>query len=63
LSLAFAAFNASRAVDPFSAPGWTVNLGELLVGRGLLIRADIDAAVERQLEGERSGENLIALGC
>jgi len=40
-----------------------MNLGELLVGRGLVTRADIDAALERQLvEGGRLGENLIALG-
>jgi hypothetical protein len=40
-----------------------MNLGELLVGRGLVTRADIDAALARQLvEGGRLGENLIALG-
>jgi hypothetical protein len=40
-----------------------MNLGELLVGRGLVTRDDIDAALERQLvEGGRLGENLIALG-
>ena len=40
-----------------------MNLGELLVGRGLVTGADIDGALERQLvEGGRLGENLIALG-
>ena len=40
----------------------TMNLAELLVGQGLVTRADIDAARERQLvEGGRSGDNLIAL--
>lgn len=39
----------------------TMNLAELLVGQGLVTRADIDAVRERQLEGERSGDNLIAL--
>jgi hypothetical protein len=39
----------------------TMNLAELLVGQGLVTRADIDAVRERQLEGGRSGDNLIAL--
>jgi hypothetical protein len=40
-----------------------MNLGELLIGRGLVTRGDIDAALQRQLvEGGRLGENLIALG-
>jgi predicted ATPase with chaperone activity len=40
-----------------------MSLGGLLVGRGLVSRADIDAALERQrLEGGRLGDNLIALG-
>ena len=40
-----------------------MSLGGLLVGRGLVTRADIDAALERQrLEGGRLGDNLIALG-
>jgi hypothetical protein len=40
-----------------------MNFGKLLVGRGLVTRADIDAALARQLvEGGRLGENLIALG-
>ena len=40
-----------------------MNLGELLVGRCLVTRGDIDAALARQLvEGGRLGENLIALG-
>jgi hypothetical protein len=39
-----------------------MNLGALLVGQGLVTRADIDAVRERQLvEGGRSGDNLIAL--
>jgi hypothetical protein len=39
----------------------TMNLAELLVGQGLVTRADIDAVRESQLEGGRSGDNLIAL--
>jgi hypothetical protein len=39
----------------------TMNLAESLVGQGLVTRADIDAVRERQLEGGRSGDNLIAL--
>src|ERR1700730_15330042 len=40
-----------------------MNLGELLVGRGLVTRADVDTALKRQLvEGGRLGENPIALG-
>jgi hypothetical protein len=39
----------------------TMNLAELLIGQGLVTRADIDAVRERQLEGGRSGDNLIAL--
>ena len=39
----------------------TMNLAELLVGQGLVTRADIDAVRERQLEGGRSGDNLITL--
>jgi hypothetical protein len=40
----------------------TMNLAELLVGQGLVTRADIDATQERQpVEGGRSGDNLIAL--
>ncbi|MBV8889761.1 MAG: ATPase [Alphaproteobacteria bacterium] len=40
-----------------------MRLGEILVGRGLVTVADIDAALKRQtVEGGRLGENLIALG-
>jgi predicted ATPase with chaperone activity len=40
-----------------------MRLGEILVGRGLLTLADINAALDRQLvDGGRLGENLIALG-
>jgi predicted ATPase with chaperone activity len=40
-----------------------MSLGGLLVGRGLVTRADIDAALERQrAEGGRLGDNLVALG-
>ena len=39
----------------------TMNLAELLIGQGLVTRADIDAVRERQLEGGRSGDNLITL--
>ena len=40
-----------------------MSLGGLLVGRGLVTRADVDAALERQrAEGGRLGDNLIALG-
>ena len=40
-----------------------MSLGGLLVGRGLVTRADVDAALERQrVEGGRLGDNLIALG-
>src|SRR5438045_6143205 len=38
-------------------------LGDILVGRGLVSAADIDAALARQLtEGGRLGDNLIAMG-
>src|SRR5438874_608939 len=38
-------------------------LGDILVGRGLVRAADIDAALARQLtEGGRLGDNLIAMG-
>jgi predicted ATPase with chaperone activity len=40
-----------------------MSLGGLLVGRGLVTLADVDAALERQrVEGGRLGDNLIALG-
>ncbi|MBV8132277.1 MAG: hypothetical protein JO282_07180, partial [Alphaproteobacteria bacterium] len=40
-----------------------MSLGGLLVGRGLITRDDLDAALERQrTEGGRLGDNLIALG-
>ena len=40
-----------------------MRLGEILVGRGLVTAAAVDAALKRQLtEGGRLGENLIALG-
>ncbi len=40
-----------------------MQLGEMLIARGLVTQAEIDAAVERQVkEGGRLGENLIALG-
>jgi len=40
-----------------------MSLGGLLVGRGLITRADLDAALERQrAEGGRLGDNLIVLG-
>jgi hypothetical protein len=38
-------------------------LGDILVGRGLVSPADIEAALERQLvEGGRLGDNLVAMG-
>ena len=38
-------------------------LGDILVGRGLVSAADIEAALARQLtEGGRLGDNLIAMG-
>jgi hypothetical protein len=64
------AFSGSRnrSTSPFTlleadtSKNMTMNLGEFLVGQGLVTRADIDAARERQLvEGGRSGDNLIAL--
>ena len=40
-----------------------MSLGGLLVGRGLVTRDDLDAALERQrAEGGRLGDNLVALG-
>jgi predicted ATPase with chaperone activity len=40
-----------------------MQLGDILVGRGLLNAADIEAALARQLtEGGRLGDNLIAMG-
>lgn len=40
-----------------------MRIGEMLVERGLVSTADIDAALERQrAEGGRLGENLIAMG-
>ena len=40
-----------------------MQLGEMLIERGLATQADIDAAVEREVkEGGRLGDNLIALG-
>jgi hypothetical protein len=40
-----------------------MSLGGLLVGRGLVTLADVDAALERQrVEGGRLGDNLVALG-
>jgi energy-coupling factor transporter ATP-binding protein EcfA2 len=38
-------------------------LGDILVGRGLVSAADIEAALQRQLtEGGRLGDNLVAMG-
>src|SRR5215831_13640358 len=43
--------------------GIAMSLGGLLVGRGLITRSDLDAALGRQrTEGGRLGDNLIALG-
>ena len=40
-----------------------MQLGDILVGRGLVTPADIEAALARQLtEGGRLGDNLIAMG-
>ncbi|HEY5210033.1 MAG TPA: hypothetical protein VIJ42_11380 [Stellaceae bacterium] len=40
-----------------------MQLGEILVGRGLVTAADVDAALERQrLDGRRLGEQLIVAG-
>ena len=40
-----------------------MQLGDILVGRGLVTAADIEAALARQLtEGGRLGDNLIAMG-
>ena len=40
-----------------------MQLGDILVGRGLVNAADIEAALARQLtEGGRLGDNLVALG-
>jgi hypothetical protein len=40
-----------------------MQLGEMLVARGLVVAADIEAALARQIkEGGRLGENLIAMG-
>lgn len=40
-----------------------MQLGEILIGRGLVTLADVDAALERQRrEGRRLGEQLIAAG-
>jgi hypothetical protein len=40
-----------------------MQLGDMLVARGLVTQADIEAALERQVrEGGRLGENLIAMG-
>ncbi|MBV8494331.1 MAG: ATP-binding protein [Alphaproteobacteria bacterium] len=40
-----------------------MHLGDILVGRGLVSAADIEAALKRQLtEGGRLGDNLIAMG-
>jgi hypothetical protein len=40
-----------------------MQLGDILVGRGLVDAADIEAALARQLtEGGRLGDNLIAMG-
>ena len=40
-----------------------MQLGEMLITRGLATQADIDAAIEREgKEGGRLGDNLIALG-
>jgi energy-coupling factor transporter ATP-binding protein EcfA2 len=40
-----------------------MQLGDLLVAKGLVTRADIDAALSRQIkEGGRLGENLVAMG-
>ncbi len=40
-----------------------MQLGDMLIARGLVTHADIDAALERQTkEGGRLGENLIAMG-
>jgi len=48
-------------IDP--GQGVVMSLGGLLVGRGLVTLADIDAAIARQrVEGGRLGDNLIALG-
>ena len=39
-----------------------MQLGDILIGRGLVTAADIDAALARQLtEGGRLGDNLIAM--
>jgi predicted ATPase with chaperone activity len=41
----------------------TGRLGDVLVGRGLVSPADIEAALQRQLvEGGRLGDNLVAMG-
>ena len=40
-----------------------MQLGDILIGRGLVSAADIEAALARQLtEGGRLGDNLIAMG-
>src|SRR5579871_3616488 len=40
-----------------------MQLGEMLIAKGLVTQADIDAALERQVkDGGRLGENLVALG-
>ena len=40
-----------------------MQLGDMLISRGLVTQEDIDAATARQLkEGGRLGENLIAMG-
>ena len=40
-----------------------MHLGDILVGRGLVGAADIEAALARQsVEGGRLGDNLIAMG-
>jgi hypothetical protein len=40
-----------------------MQLGDILVGRGLVSAADVEAALARQLtEGGRLGDNLIAMG-
>src|SRR5262249_14426498 len=54
---------SSFATDAGANRGIVMSLGGLLVGRGLITRADLDAALERQrAEGGRLGDNLIALG-
>src|SRR5579863_7694340 len=40
-----------------------MQLGDMLVARGLVVPADIEAALARQIkEGGRLGENLVAMG-